>query len=188
MSYVPSLPNKATLLDVFKANPEISIELIEFHEALLRGSSPFSEAERELIAAYVSGLNECRYCRAVHTATVERLGAAKGLVDQLIDDIDTAPVEQRMKPVLRYAKKLTMQPTCVTQADADAVFAAGWDESALYHAVFVIALFNLMNRLVEGLGIELDPAYAESAGDGLANRGYAPLIHMIKSAARAGSG
>ncbi len=113
MSYVPSLPNKATLLDVFKANPEISIELIEFHEALLRGSSPFSEAERELIAAYVSGLNECRYCRSVHTATVERLGAAKGLVDQLIDDIDTAPVEQRMKPVLRYARKLTMQPTGV---------------------------------------------------------------------------
>ena len=60
--------------------------------------------------------------------------------------------------------------------------------SALYHAVFVIALLNLMNRLVEGLGIELDPASAERAGDRLANRGYTSLIHLIESAARAGSG
>ena len=67
----------------------------------------------------------------------------------------------------------------MTKADADAIVAAGWDETALYHTVAVTALFNFMNRLVEGLGIELDPAYVKPASQRLAQRGYLPLIEML---------
>lgn len=41
------------------------------------------------------------------------------------------------------------------------------------------ALFNFMNRLVEGLGIELAPSYIEPASQRLADRGYLPLIDMM---------
>lgn len=78
MPYLPSLGSRATLLDVFRSFPETSKPLIEYHEVLLRGSSPFTEAQRELIAAYVSGLNHCRYCHGVHIATAERLGIEEG--------------------------------------------------------------------------------------------------------------
>lgn len=84
-----------------------------------------------------------------------------------------------MKPALRYARKLTRQPNGATQADADAIFAAGWDETALYHTVAVTALFNFMNRLVEGMGIELEPAYVKPASKRLAHQGYLPLIDML---------
>ena len=67
----------------------------------------------------------------------------------------------------------------LTQADADAIFAAGWEEPALYYMVAVTALFNFMNRLVEGMGIELDPSYVRPASERLAKRGYLPLIDMI---------
>jgi alkylhydroperoxidase family enzyme len=70
-----------------------------------------------------------------------------------------------------YAQKLTRAPDSVTKDDAEAVLAEGWDQSALYHAVAVTALFNYMNRLVEGLGIELDPAYVVTASKRLAERG-----------------
>lgn len=146
---------------------------------LLRGASSFSEAERELIAAYVSALNGCRYCRAVHTATAERLGIPNGLVAQLLEDFDSAPVDPKMKPVLRYSRWLTRDVSGVTKAEAEAVFAAGWDEAALHDLVAVTALFNLMNRLVEGLGIEPAPEYVEQAADRLAKRGYQPLIDML---------
>lgn len=179
MAHLPSLPEGATLLDVFKAFPETNKPLIEFHEVLMRGPSPFSEAERELIAAYVSGLNRCDYCRGVHTATTERLGTPDGTVAELLEEIDTAAVPTRMKPVLSYAQKLTRAPDSVTDRDAEAVFAEGWNETALYHVVAVTALFNYMNRLVEGLGIELDAAYVEPASRRLAKRGYLPLIDMM---------
>jgi len=57
MPFLPSLPKGASLLSVFKSFPQPSKPLIEFHEVLLRGPSPFTEGERELIAAYVLGLN-----------------------------------------------------------------------------------------------------------------------------------
>ena len=177
MPFLPSLSKDASLLDLFKAFPETSIPLIQFHEALLRRPSPFTEGERELIAAYVSGLN-CRYCHGVYSATAELLGIKRELVDSRID-IDGADVDPKMRPVLRYARKLTQQPSSLTQADADAIFAAGWEEPALYYTVAVTALFNFMNRLVEGMGIELDPNYVKPASERLAKRGYLPLIDMI---------
>ncbi len=180
MVALPSLPPGASLLDVFKAFPDTSKPLIEFHEVLLRGPSPFSEMERELIAAFVSRLNRCAYCHGVHTATAERLGAAPGLAARLADDIGLAGVPDKLRPVLHYARKLTREPDSVTQADMDAVLAAGWSETAMYHTVAVTALFNFMNRLVEGLGIELNPAYAQGAAQRLAERGYLPLISMMR--------
>lgn len=181
MPFLPTMPAGSTLLDLFKAFPEASKPLIEFHEVLLRGPSPFSEAERELLATYVSGLNHCRYCRGVHAATTERLGIDSDVVGSLVDGIDASKVSDRMKPVLRYAEKLTRTPSGITQGDAAAVFAAGWDATALFHTVAVTALFNFMNRLVEGLGIELDPDYVETAAKRLAERGYLPLISMLKA-------
>jgi uncharacterized peroxidase-related enzyme len=172
MPFIPSLPKGASLLNLFKAFPDTSIPLIRFHEALLRGPSPFTEGERELIAT------DCRYCHGVHSATAELLGINHELVDGRLD-IDIAAVDEKMRPVLHYARKLTQQPSSLTQADADAIFAVGWDETALYHAVAVTALFNLMNRLVEGMGIELDPTYVKPASERLAKRGYLPLIDML---------
>ncbi|MGH8918907.1 MAG: carboxymuconolactone decarboxylase family protein [Actinomycetes bacterium] len=74
MTFLPSLPPGAVLLDVFRTRPEVYGPLIDFHQALLRGPSPLSVAERELIAAYVSGLNACGYCHGVHAAPAAAFG------------------------------------------------------------------------------------------------------------------
>lgn len=180
MAYLPSMPKDASLLDVFRMFPETNEPLIVFHEALLRGASPFTEGERELVAAYVSGLNGCRYCHGVHTATAERLGIKSGAIASLLDGGDTGAISEGMRPVLKFAKKLTRHADGVMQSDVDAIFAVGWNETAVYHLVAVVALFNYMNRLVEGLGIELNPAYARTAAKRLADYGYRPLIEMMR--------
>jgi uncharacterized peroxidase-related enzyme len=179
MAHLPTLPEKATLLDVFRMFPETNRPLLEFHEVLLRGASPFTEAERELIAAYVSGLNGCRYCHGVHTATAERLGIPQGAIAALLAGDPKADIPTKVRPVLELAAKLTERADGLTKSDIDAVFAAGWDGQAYYHLVATVALFNYMNRLVEGLGIELDQAYVGVAAQRLADRGYLPLIEML---------
>lgn len=180
MAHLPSLSNDATLLNVFKTFPETNRPLLEFHEALLRGPSPFTEAERELIAAYVSGLNGCRYCHGVHTATAERLGIPPGAIAALLAGDAAAAISDKMRPVLDLAARLTERADGVTKSEIDAIYAAGWNETAVYHAVAVTALFNYMNRLVEGLGIELNPAYVQTAAKRLAEDGYTPLVEMLK--------
>lgn len=162
MSRFPSLADDATVIDAFAMTPELAKPILEYHQILLRGPSPLSVAQRELIAAFVSGINACRFCHGAHTAVAEAFGVEPGLVQQLLDDVQGSPVSERMKPILAYVRKLTEAPASVRDADAEAVFAAGWDELALHHAIHVCALFNYMNRLVEGHGIE--PAGPEVLG------------------------
>jgi alkylhydroperoxidase family enzyme len=74
---------------------------------------------------------------------------------------------------------LTLAPSRMTPADAQAVFDAGWDEQALHDAVSVCALFNLMNRLVDGLGLVADDDYAQFSARRLADIGYTGLKNLI---------
>lgn len=179
MSYLSSLPEDAVLLDVFRAYPQTSRPLLDYHQALLRGPSPLTVAERELIAAYVSGLNACRYCHGVHTATAQAFGISDGTLAALLTDVSAAPVPERMKPLLRYAGKLTLSPAKITPADAETVLAAGWEEQALHDAVAVCGLFNLMNRLVEGLGINAEEDYFRVSARRLADTGYTGLRDLL---------
>ena len=116
----------------------------------MRGPSPFTQAQRELIAAFVSGPNTCTYCYGTHVGVAEACGVAPDLTKALLVDIETAPLEARMKPILRHVRKLTLSPARVTEADAAAVYEVGWGDDALYSTVLVTALFNFYNRLVEG--------------------------------------
>jgi alkylhydroperoxidase family enzyme len=79
-----------------------------------------------------------------------RFGVPDELIGYLVADVNTSPIQDKLKPVFAYLRKLTLTPTRMTQGDADAVYAAGWDERALYDAVLVCCLYNFMNRFVEG--------------------------------------
>lgn len=179
MSFLHSASPNASLLEVFRSFPETARPLIAFHEQLMRGDSPLSVSQRELIAAFVSGLNSCTYCHGVHQATAEACGVREGLLSALLHDLDSAPIEEPLRSLLRYVRKLTLTPSRVTLSDAEAVFAAGWNERALHDAVCVCGLFNLMNRMVSGLGVEADNAYRKLAGQRLAQRGYAGLLDEL---------
>lgn len=159
----PSLPEAPTLGDVFKAFPDGLRPLLEFHDQVLRSPSDLSIAERELIAAYVSGLNACAFCTGAHTFIARAYGIAPAVIDQLLDDRDTADVDPKLQPILSYVAKLTQTPSRLTEADARAVYAAGWSEAALYDAIRTCALFNFMNRIVEGTGVAAYPVDPETA-------------------------
>ena len=182
MSYFPSLGPDAAVRNAMTLNPDASRLLIAFHTAVLRGPSPLSEGERELIAAFVSGLNACDYCHGVHAATARAFGIDETLLSGLLTDPDCAAVDERMRPLFRFVRKLTLTPSKMIRTDADAVFADGWDERALHDAIATAALFNFMNRYVEGHGLELDETDLIARGEGLARDGYAPLEAWLPKA------
>jgi uncharacterized peroxidase-related enzyme len=172
MPFFPSMPADATTKHIFTAHPEIYSHWARISEAILRGPSPLTPAQRELIGAYVSSLNSCQYCYGGHRAAAELFGIAPQTIDGLIQDLATAPIDSKLRPILAFVKKLTLTSTRMTQADADAVFAAGWDEAALHSAIAVCCLFNFMNRLVDGHGIEADRAGFAERGRRHVEMGY----------------
>jgi uncharacterized peroxidase-related enzyme len=181
MSFLKSLPSlpDVGLLQIFQTFPKHARPLIDYHEVLMRGDSPFTAAERELIAAYVSGLNGCRYCHAVHAQTAVELGIGADVIPELLINAAVQHIDLKMRPVISSVRKLTLSPEGIMATDADAVFAAGWDDRALHDATAICALFNLMNRLVNGLGVERDEKYTKMAAQRLARGGYAQLADLL---------
>lgn len=180
MPFFKGLPPDAGVRDIVQMNKPVGRALIALHEALLRGDSPLSRAQHELIAAYVSGLNECQYCFGVHSETAKAFGVPEENLRELLFAPDNVQMEARMRPLLEYVRRLTLSPHQLVQADADAVFAAGWSERALHDAILTTCLFNFMNRLLEGHGCKGDDRLYRERGLGLARDGYATLLKSLE--------
>lgn len=152
------IPEGPELSDVFRAYPVGVQELLAIHDFVLRYPAPLTVGERELIAAFVSGINACNYCYGAHRIIAESFGLDDSVVRSAVADPDMELVPARLQPILQFVEKLTRAPSSIRSSDREAVFAAGWSEEALYYAVLTCALFNFMNRIVEGMGLVTSPA------------------------------
>ncbi|PQJ15778.1 carboxymuconolactone decarboxylase family protein [Aureicoccus marinus] len=152
-------------------------------QAIMRGKSEFTEAEREIMAAYVSGLNACSFCLGSHTAVAELFGIDPSLIEQLVEDVETAPIDEKLKPVFQYLKKLTLSPSKIWEQDVEKVIKVGWSEEALHQAIVVGCLFNFYNRLLDGHGVKGNKAIYKFGGNHLFKNGYGVpwFIGLIKN-------
>jgi uncharacterized peroxidase-related enzyme len=152
MTFFKSLPPDAGPPAVFMKYPEIYGPWSTMSQAMMNGPSPLTQGERELILAYAAGVAGCDFVHVAHSEVAYAWGIEKGLVERLLEDPGSAPVSARMKSLLAFVRKLAATPNDITQADADAVFDAGWDEHALQDAVAVTARAAFMHRLVAAHG------------------------------------
>jgi uncharacterized peroxidase-related enzyme len=145
--------------------PETGKPLYELAQVLLRGESTLSPAERELIAAYVSYRNNCTFCYSSHAAAARCLYEDDELlVDEVLKDMQQAPISDKLKALLHIAGKVQILGTEVKQADIDAAKNLGATDRELHDTVLIAASFSMFNRYVDGLAslTPTDPeAYAE---------------------------
>ena len=176
MSYLSYSKDFQGVAEVFLRDPDRYAPLLQFIEAVMVSESALSKAEREMIAAHVSKLNGCGFCLGAHKSTL----AAMDIDSQVVAAVEAGPeaagVDDRLRPILRLATKLTQRPEDVGQCDIDALRAVGWSDQSIEDAINVIALFNYVNRLVDAFGIKGNEAYFKQVGAALAKHGYAPLI------------
>ena len=179
MSFVSRIPaHKGSLGATLKPYPEIASSVSIMTQYVMRSTDvQFSLAQRELIATYVSDLNSCIFAARTHQAAAEALGVDANLFPALLEDIDTSQLEDKLKPVFKYVQKLTLHPTEMSQADADAIFNAGWDEESFHFTIMICGMFNMYNRILEGYGIKNTRDFWEKAGKGIAETGY---LHVAK--------
>ena len=158
MAFLSFLPKENAILpDLAFRWPGRYANLLRYTHKILRGKSELSVSERELIGAYVSGLNSCNFCYSIHATLADRFGIAEEDLKQLLDDIDTAPIDERLKPIFHYVKKLTLTPARVTQEDVSKITAQGWKEKTVVDAMSIAAAFAAWNRLMDGSGIPAVP-------------------------------
>jgi len=154
MSYLPSSPQLANLAGMLAKYPRRGILLFKLLEDIKRSFSPLTAEMREIIIAYTSSLNDCEFCYDSHKTASAELGIDTAVFEQLKTDIASANVNEKLKPILRYVKKLTLTPEQITPTDAQQIFDAGWDEHAFLDSVCICAIVNCMNRFVMGIGMD----------------------------------
>jgi uncharacterized peroxidase-related enzyme len=161
------------------AYPESAKALNGLAETLLRGPSPLSAAERELIATWVSKRNECTFCTNAHAATARVLyREACDVVDQTLNDPAAAPLGEKMKALLLIADKVRQDGRLVSAGDVARARAAGADDRTIHDTVLIAAAFCMFNRYVDGLGTwaPTEPEVYHQIGQMLAGTGYAAAL------------
>ena len=141
------------------------------HEAM-RGQSEWSVADRELMAAYVSKVNQTEFCIAAHTATSSLAYRDEAKVSATLADLETAPIAEPLRATLRMLGNLTRENT-VDVDDMRKVVATGVSEQQIKDALAVAFAFNVTDRLADVFGFAVDDVAAINAGAKfLLARGY----------------
>lgn len=145
----------------------------QFTQSAMRGTSSWSVGDRELMAAYISKLNECAFCIKAHSAVSAGAYGDRAKVDQVLSDITKAPVSAQLLATLTMLAKLTRENT-ISAEDVRTVLATGVTTEQVEDALAVCFAFNVTNRLADAFGfyVPSDDAF-EAGAKYLLKRGYA---------------
>ena len=160
---------------LLRYRPETARPLSELTEVLLRGPGTLTRGERELIAAYVSALNDCRYCSSSHSAcAAAQLPGGMTLVQQVRTDPGSAPVSAKLKVLLAIASAVAHSGHAVTAEHVAGARAAGATDLEIHDTVLIAAAFCMFNRYVDGLATIApeDPALYAAGAQRLVKQGY----------------
>jgi uncharacterized peroxidase-related enzyme len=126
------------------------------YEHLMFGESELSRKEREMIAVVVSSANGCPYCITHHEEALRYVTDDQALMEKIAKDYSSAPLTRRERAMLDYAKKLTETPYQMVQDDIVRMRLLQLSDLAIFQINQIVAYFNYVNRIVFGLGVELE--------------------------------
>lgn len=159
----------------FAYRPETAKPMRELAEVLLRGPSTLSRGERETIAAFVSTLNDCYFCRTSHRAAAAHSeDCSYQFVDAVCANYNEAPISGKLKALLAIAGKVQRGGNRVTAGDIEAARGHGATDLEIHDTVLIAAAFCMYNRYVDGLGTltPKDESLYDEMGASLAREGY----------------
>jgi len=143
---------------IHSVNPAALAAHFDLYVAAMHRPSPLSRAEREIVGTIVSRLNGCAYCMRHHAAGLTRIlkGRRTGLAEAILAG-DLSPLTERERALAAYAETLTRTPGAISADQLQPLRTAGLDDRAIHDLAVVVAYFCYANRIVTGLGVDMEP-------------------------------
>ncbi len=133
--------------------PETAKPLNELAEFLLRSDNSLSRGERELIATYVSSLNDCFFCQNAHGGIAQHyLQCDMSFIDLVKTDYQSASISDKLKCLLSIAGSVQKGGRHVTADQIEKAKSFGATDLEIHDTVLISAAFCMFNRYVDGLG------------------------------------
>ncbi len=175
MPHIALPENQPGIRDAMAFRPETARPLNDLVEILLRGPNSLSPGERELIATYVSYLNDCHYCQSIHGAiAAAHLDGDEELVRRVKSDFQYADVSEKLKALLVIASKVQRGGKQVAEQDVEHARSLDATDVEIHDAILIAAAFCMFNRYVDGLATvqPRDEAMYRERGKMVARDGY----------------
>ncbi len=144
--------------ELFAFRESFTVHLASFSEGVLRSPASISNALRELIAAFTSYQNECRFCTQAHAAAAADLFGSETLVWMALTDLEASPLEAREKALLRFTSKITTNLPAVTGEDVEEVRARVVRRSSSDR--MIEPTLGTLTKFMEESGDEIGDRYA----------------------------
>ena len=153
----PTNQKVANVLKVHSIKPDILEAHFNLYRKIMFGKSDISRKQREMIAVLVSSVNECHYWIEHHGAALHKLSDQKNLKKEIIHNYQASKkLTKKEKVMLDYAKSLTIKPTSVKVNIIKRLKNMGFSGEDILDINQVVSYFNYVNRIVEGLGVNLE--------------------------------
>ena len=95
------------------------------------------------------------------------------LVWGVLHDLESSALNENEKALFRFVAKVNGASPQITPEDMQPLYAAGWNDEAVYFAVTVCALFNFYNRWIDATGVHaMSPEAHREGGKRMAEHGY----------------
>ena len=91
-----------------------------------------------------------------HRRGLRRLLKDDALLERIELDWRAAGLDDRRRAILEYAEKLTRTPAAMARADVAALRSAGLSDRDVLDVAEVTAYYAYVNRIADGLGVELE--------------------------------
>ena len=143
----------AAVHQIQSLNPKALIAHMDLYKAVMFNRSPLKRYQQEMIAVVVSAANQCQYCIRHHQEALNFYWKDDTRTEQLVGDRTQAGLDDQDLGLCTFAEALTLHPGKASEADTDRLRNLGLDDRAILDATQVVAYFNFVNRLVQGLGV-----------------------------------
>jgi uncharacterized peroxidase-related enzyme len=168
---LPPIP----ILYLYAYRNNIGVLIGKAAQEIIRGDAPISPGMRELLGAYVSGLNKVDFCTKIHGAAAAQLLGNEGLVNQVVRNPETSDLSEKDKALFRFAKKMTLNIGSMSQKDVQILTKLGWSEEAVYYLISTTSIYGFFNHWAMAAGVRpLSDEVMKAFGAVLVEHGYAP--------------
>ena len=163
-------------------SPETAKPLNELAAVLLRAPSSLPQADREMIATYVSSQNDCHICQSAHgAAAAHYLGGNEMLVSEIKLNFEGAAISEKLRALLAIAGVVQKGGKLVSNEDVARARQQGATDKEIHDTVLIAAAFCMYNRYVDGLATwaPTDPQLYRENGKRLVEDGYVQATEKI---------
>jgi uncharacterized peroxidase-related enzyme len=175
-SHIQLPPNLPGIIGLLAYSPKTAQPLAELAQTLLRNDQDsLTPAHAELIASYVSYLNDCHFCCNSHSAAAAHLMDGNYEIVQAIkNDLDSAPISEKLKALLKIADAVQESGRAVSPYHIAQAKIHGATDKEIHDTVLIAAAFCMYNRYVDGLGTWTPENFElyDQMGQQLADQGY----------------